>query len=104
MSLLKKDRGIEAGRPTSPIPRFVLSYEGGSEFDIVQLGRRVVHDLAPVGLVKLTERFVNEVLRARPGSGGMRVVRGPHRVVRAVQVEGADEQRFVDEGGVDLAS
>ncbi len=66
-------RGVR-GRRIVPCTHASGTCEGLLDFDVIQLSRGIVNDLPPVGLVKLTKRFVDEVLRARPGGGGMRVV------------------------------
>src|SRR5438128_4603332 len=70
--------------------------------DAIHACSGVVYDIAPGFLREAAERLVNELLRLRPGGGGMGIVRGPHGVVCPVEVKRFDEHRLVNEGGIHL--
>src|SRR6266571_306844 len=71
--------------------------------DSVHAGGGVVHDLAPVLRCKPAKRRLHELLRLGPDRRRVRIVRGPHGMVRRIAVETIEKDRFVDEGRVHLA-
>src|SRR3984893_7204801 len=65
--------------------------------------RRVVYNLAPAVLWKTTKGLVDKLARARPRRCRVRIVGGPHYIIRAVSMQPVDEHRLIDKSRIHLA-
>src|SRR5262245_56943365 len=74
---------------------------GSIRYHVYACGR-VVDDLAPIFFCEPAKRLLDELLRPGPDGGGVRVVRGPHNVVRPITVELRQKDRLVNERRVHL--
>src|SRR5229473_5166885 len=82
-------------REAPPSPRLYLQS--------IKPRRRVVDNLAPAIVWKATKGLVDKLARARPRRCRVRIVGGPHDVVRAVAMQPVDEHRLIDKSRIHLA-